>query len=105
MFHCAHKFQHYAYFRFSVLGPFEGIHCPNFHTVHGRFPPEARFNQDQVLLPFIVSMETLTLWKRTATFTLVVLVNRYVKDNLQCTSFLMQEKGQKIGLHNLGVQR
>ena len=57
LFNCGHKIQFCGCFRFVALGPFEFVHCPHFSTVHGRFPPETRFNQDQVPLPFVVSME------------------------------------------------
>lgn len=48
--------QHYGYFRFIALGPFKGVYFPHFCTVYGRFPPEARFNEDQVPLLFPVPM-------------------------------------------------
>ena len=57
LFNRDHKIQFHGCFRFVALGPFEFVHCPHFSTVHGRFPPETRFNQDQVPLPFVVSME------------------------------------------------
>ena len=40
-----------------MLGPFAGAPYPCFCTVHGCFPPEAQFNQDQVPLLLAVSTE------------------------------------------------
>lgn len=41
-----------------MLGPYEHADCPHFSTVYGHFPPELRFNQDQVPLPFVLSMDS-----------------------------------------------
>ena len=47
--------------RYNVL-PYRDGHVGSFHPYYGRFPPERRYNMDQIPMPFVVDQhDTFTL--------------------------------------------
>ena len=53
-----HTTKFYAYLRHEVLAPHSNRLSPDFTIIYGSFPPERRYNQDQVPLPFVVCQDT-----------------------------------------------